>query len=93
MQQISNTAPALTRAIQQGLPVEITASGTWRHKNVLLRIVALFRRLFFGYNEALENAENLTAFLSAPKMVSSDAIKGLSQKDSWGVAARRTRAP
>ena len=87
MQQISNTAPALTRAIQQGLPVEITASGTWRHKNVLLRIVALFRRLFFGYNEALENAENLTAFLSAPKMVSSDAIKGLSQKDSWDAKA------
>ena len=85
--QISHTAPALASAIQQGLSVEITAKGTWHHKNLLLRIVNLFRRIIFGYDEALENAKNLATFFAAPNMVSSGDIKGLSQKDSWDAEA------
>ena len=83
MQSIHHAGPSLIRAIQQGESIGITAAGTWYHKNVIVRIINLFRQLFFQYDETLENAKNLAAYLSVPKRVSSDAIRGLCQNDAW----------
>jgi hypothetical protein len=83
MQPIGQSIPSLTQAIQQGESVGITDEGTWYYKGLLTRIINVVRRVFFGYDETLENAQNLAAFLATPKRVCSDTIKGLYQNDTW----------
>jgi hypothetical protein len=82
MQPVSKTIPELTQAIQQHKHITITPGGGWYHKSLLSIIVDLFRRIF-GYDESFENAKNLATYLASPQKVSSDAIKGLRQKDDW----------
>jgi hypothetical protein len=83
MQPISQTADSLVHAIQRGDSVGITSEGSWYYKGLVTRVINAFRRVFFGYDESLENAQNLSAYLANPKRVSSEAIKGLYQNDSF----------
>lgn len=85
MQPITQTAPSLVQAIQSGYSVGITADGSWYYKGLVTRVINVFRTIFFGYDESLENAQNLSAYLATPKRVSSDVVKGLCQNDSFAL--------
>ena len=69
MQPISQSTPSFLQALQASESIGITTDGNWYKKGLFDRISVIFRHIFFGYDETVENARNLAAFISTPELV------------------------
>lgn len=83
MDRISSTSSSFVAAMQRRESIGITPDGKWYKKGFLSKIASLFCTLFWGYDEAYENAKNLIHSLSSPEIISLGKYNGLRQNSDW----------